>query len=415
MLVVFFSVAATALFEPEGYCDPRGRDYRGLVSQTRSGRPCVPWLGRGITAADGSPYGLARFDSLRALAAGLGAHSACRNPDGQDGGPWCFTADPIAPAETCDVGRPLPAHVCESAERADTNIISRLLARHRQEEAAAAAEEMMAKQQANELARPRGTIFSKPFALLSSLSPTALLGWLAASRGAARVPSSAAAAVAPRVGVKQPRAHAESDGALRPLLGWMKEACGAERPGMAACSDDCCAAATDVATAQAEAAESPSPELSLSLAALKLAVGSAQLQLGCTHCAAFRPLFDAARAFSPAPAPAQAAHGAAHDQAQTHSPAARLHARAQARPHQAQQLLQHRRRGRAAAAAADPPARELVSEVCFAETAGGRAALACCVGALLLAYHLLCDSLRRRRERAAVVLVGSDLMGLSKA
>lgn len=70
-----------------------GETYRGLVTSTVSGRTCMKWL-------DDKPHnpGMKPTSSN-----GLGNHNFCRNPDGSEEKPWCFTQDPTVEKEVCDV------------------------------------------------------------------------------------------------------------------------------------------------------------------------------------------------------------------------------------------------------------------------------------------------------------------------
>ncbi|XP_073322346.1 tissue-type plasminogen activator isoform X1 [Pagrus major] len=76
-----------------------GQSYRGTKSVTKSGSRCLPWdtpiLKRKL-------YNAWRSDALEE---GLGSHSFCRNPDGDDG-PWCHTYKNMQLTwELCDVPR----------------------------------------------------------------------------------------------------------------------------------------------------------------------------------------------------------------------------------------------------------------------------------------------------------------------
>jgi hypothetical protein len=73
--------------------DDFGKTYRGLVTSTSSGRTCQNWL-------DEKPHKVGIKPSKRN---GLGNHNFCRNPDGSEKKPWCFTMDPNKEKETCEV------------------------------------------------------------------------------------------------------------------------------------------------------------------------------------------------------------------------------------------------------------------------------------------------------------------------
>ena len=77
---------------------PLGRDYRGNVSQTISGKTCQKWTSQ-------LPHEHDRTPSNRP-GKGLGDHNYCRNPDNEPLGPWCYTTDPDSRWEYCNVGEP---------------------------------------------------------------------------------------------------------------------------------------------------------------------------------------------------------------------------------------------------------------------------------------------------------------------
>lgn len=77
-----------------------GETYRGLVTSTSSGRTCQKWL-------DDKPHKTGQEPS----GPGLGNHNFCRNPDGSEKKPWCFTQDPAVERETCNVPK------CEEMKR----------------------------------------------------------------------------------------------------------------------------------------------------------------------------------------------------------------------------------------------------------------------------------------------------------
>merc|ERR1719243_570980 len=73
----------------------KGESYKGLATSTTSGRTCQNWLKDmphtiGIEPSSGN---------------GLGNHNYCRNPDGSEDKPWCYTQDPSPDhaKETCEV------------------------------------------------------------------------------------------------------------------------------------------------------------------------------------------------------------------------------------------------------------------------------------------------------------------------
>lgn len=80
----------------EGSSDPKGLDYRGCQSTTVSGFQCQAW-DRQYPQEHAFSTNAAGAWPVDLVAAGVGAHSFCRNPDGKDGGIWCYThTDPAA-------------------------------------------------------------------------------------------------------------------------------------------------------------------------------------------------------------------------------------------------------------------------------------------------------------------------------
>merc|ERR1719217_781150 len=83
--------------------EDKGKGYRGLVTSTVSGRTCQVWL-------KDKPH---KIDMEPSESNGLGNHNYCRNPDGSEDKPWCYTMDPNPDKkkETCEVP------MCEGAKR----------------------------------------------------------------------------------------------------------------------------------------------------------------------------------------------------------------------------------------------------------------------------------------------------------
>ncbi|XP_030274077.1 tissue-type plasminogen activator isoform X1 [Sparus aurata] len=76
-----------------------GQSYRGTKSVTKSGSRCLPW---DTPVLKRKLYNAWRSDALEQ---GLGSHSFCRNPDG-DEGPWCHTYKNMQLTwELCDIPR----------------------------------------------------------------------------------------------------------------------------------------------------------------------------------------------------------------------------------------------------------------------------------------------------------------------
>ena len=86
--------------DAECYQQLDGSDYRGTVQHTVTGRQCQMWSRQ---HPHSHPHLAATYPD-----AGLGSHNYCRNPNGEAGGPWCYTTDPHERWEFCPVGAPTP-------------------------------------------------------------------------------------------------------------------------------------------------------------------------------------------------------------------------------------------------------------------------------------------------------------------
>ncbi|KAA8582862.1 hypothetical protein FQN60_015408 [Etheostoma spectabile] len=90
--------SSTALYEKEVYLlecvNGVGSDYRGTKSKTKSGTKCQNWAAKYPHRPNFTPEAnpLADLES-----------NFCRNPDGDAGGPWCYTTDPNTRWEHCGV------------------------------------------------------------------------------------------------------------------------------------------------------------------------------------------------------------------------------------------------------------------------------------------------------------------------
>ncbi|KAL0967413.1 hypothetical protein UPYG_G00251930 [Umbra pygmaea] len=71
-----------------------GMDYRGTKSKTKSGKTCQRWESRFPHKPNMSPSSHPKADL---------ESNFCRNPDGDSGGPWCYTTDPDTRWETCQI------------------------------------------------------------------------------------------------------------------------------------------------------------------------------------------------------------------------------------------------------------------------------------------------------------------------
>ena len=89
----------------ECWAEEDGKDYRGKVATTKTGRTCQVW-------AEQIPWHHTKT-TVNFPSSGLGGHNYCRNPDGE-AGPWCYTLDyPDMRWEQCDVGT--RSTTCEGA------------------------------------------------------------------------------------------------------------------------------------------------------------------------------------------------------------------------------------------------------------------------------------------------------------
>uniref|UniRef100_A0A8D0EAB2 Plasminogen n=1 Tax=Salvator merianae TaxID=96440 RepID=A0A8D0EAB2_SALMN len=86
-----------------------GKDYRGKIATTVSGKTCQPWRSQ-------VPHRHDAFTPLTHPRAGLESNY-CRNPDGDINGPWCYTTDLNKQWEYCDIPRcPSPEYECGKAK-----------------------------------------------------------------------------------------------------------------------------------------------------------------------------------------------------------------------------------------------------------------------------------------------------------
>uniref|UniRef100_A0A8C0H9R1 Kringle domain-containing protein n=1 Tax=Chelonoidis abingdonii TaxID=106734 RepID=A0A8C0H9R1_CHEAB len=94
---------------PEDCFEQDGHEYRGKVSQTRSGETCLHWNSNLLLDES---YNAFMED---AEYYGIGEHNFCRNPDG-DVKPWCFIkTDNKVKWDSCDVSP------CSATGRVENN------------------------------------------------------------------------------------------------------------------------------------------------------------------------------------------------------------------------------------------------------------------------------------------------------
>ncbi|KAF7254201.1 Plasminogen [Varanus komodoensis] len=72
-----------------------GKDYRGKIAVTVSGKSCQEWRLQ-------TPHKHDSFTPLTHPRSGL-ERNYCRNPDSDNNGPWCYTKDPRTAWEYCDI------------------------------------------------------------------------------------------------------------------------------------------------------------------------------------------------------------------------------------------------------------------------------------------------------------------------
>ena len=73
----------------------------GTIAETATGKTCQDWAAQTPHSHTRTPLNYPEF--------GLeGEHNYCRNPDGEPTA-WCYTTDPAARWEICDVGDPSAA------------------------------------------------------------------------------------------------------------------------------------------------------------------------------------------------------------------------------------------------------------------------------------------------------------------
>ena len=104
-------------------CVSDATDYRGNIATTRSGVRCQSWSLQ-------VPH-VHLFNPMDNPDLGLPRESgACRNPDGDTGGAWCFTSDPSQRWDYCNVPRcrPEKCYSCRKSMRSGTSMAAPLVA-----------------------------------------------------------------------------------------------------------------------------------------------------------------------------------------------------------------------------------------------------------------------------------------------
>ena len=74
-----------------------GQDYAGTVSKTRSDKTCQRWDSQSPHSHDYTDITTFPDDAFSDV------NNFCRSPDGDSGGPWCYTTDPDTQWEYCDI------------------------------------------------------------------------------------------------------------------------------------------------------------------------------------------------------------------------------------------------------------------------------------------------------------------------
>jgi len=100
----------------------KGKSYRGLVSNSVSGRTCLNWLdAKAPKQHSPTPDTKSKLDAndpnseeTTAWGNGIGNHRYCRNPEQSEASPWCYVLDESVAQETykkelCDIPK-CPAH-----------------------------------------------------------------------------------------------------------------------------------------------------------------------------------------------------------------------------------------------------------------------------------------------------------------
>ena len=79
--------------------DGLGKGYQGKIAVTKTGKTCQAWTSDEPHARYAEAKNPANFPDEYLK----NAKNYCRNPDSENGGPWCYTTNPSVKWEFCDV------------------------------------------------------------------------------------------------------------------------------------------------------------------------------------------------------------------------------------------------------------------------------------------------------------------------
>ncbi|XP_060097812.1 plasminogen isoform X2 [Heteronotia binoei] len=97
-----------------------GKEYRGKIAQTASGKTCQEWSSQ-------TPHKHDFFTPRTHPNSGL-ERNYCRNPDGDINGPWCYTTDPKKAWDYCDITNcPPPEYECGKAKHEPNRCFGRIV------------------------------------------------------------------------------------------------------------------------------------------------------------------------------------------------------------------------------------------------------------------------------------------------
>ena len=76
-----------------------GKDYPGTLAKTKTGKDCQAWNTNTPHATNGAAKIGANYPEGNVD----DANNYCRNPDSDNGGPWCYTTNALVGWEYCDI------------------------------------------------------------------------------------------------------------------------------------------------------------------------------------------------------------------------------------------------------------------------------------------------------------------------